>query len=137
MVLGRNSWLFRIEAMYNHVGRMLEAYSHSSFFPSIVTAIIPSLGPEPPYSQFLEMATVVETSLARLVFLATTATADLNKLDTLLNALKALVLPEMEIVVSDKEALLTHIWTRLGGNRNDIQRFQSQIKLLDDILVHR
>ena len=60
----------------------------------------------------------------------------LDLLDSKLERLKSLVVREEVAIAQEKEELLAHLWTMLGGNRRQMVGVQAKLGLLQDLGKH-
>ncbi|KAJ2921944.1 hypothetical protein H1R20_g15150, partial [Candolleomyces eurysporus] len=63
--------------------------------------------------------------------------ANLERLEQKLSTLRDIVAQENETLGEAKEKLLANLWTRLGGNRNDLRNLDRNLELLHGLTVYR
>jgi hypothetical protein len=76
-------------------------------------------------------------ALNRLVIEAQIRLADLNKLGELLKVLYEMMSLEDASISAAKRELLSSLWTKLGFNKKDLQRFDDDLSLLKFVSKYR
>ena len=75
--------------------------------------------------------------LAKLVLELAASTANLDALDTQLSALHELCAREDLAISAARDALLSDLWTILGGNRDRLRSFETNLDLLKHLGEYR
>lgn len=80
---------------------------------------------------------VLESELHNLILAAEASLHDLDILEEQLRLLHMLVSREDHSLSTSKQELLSRLWTFLGGNRAELHRFESHLKLLNGVAEYR
>ncbi|KAF6757167.1 hypothetical protein DFP72DRAFT_1007111 [Ephemerocybe angulata] len=86
---------------------------------------------------FNDAMNVLSEHLERLLLELESNYSNLDRLEEKLGTLRDIVGREDKRVTADKEELLSYLWTKLGGNRKDLRNFNRNLKMLQDLTVHR
>lgn len=86
---------------------------------------------------FQEAMNVLSGHLERLIIELETNYQTLDSLEEKLGTLRDIVGREDQQITADKEELLSYLWTKLGGNRKDLQNYERNLGLLRELSVHR
>jgi len=99
---------------------------------------ISSAGAEEIASQvFGEVMTALLDHVARLILIAESLLAHLESLEEQLDVVHELVFREEFVTSAAKDQLLSRLWTKLGGNQQDIRSYDGHLKLLGGLGEYR
>ncbi|MCJ1311043.1 hypothetical protein MMC25_004713 [Agyrium rufum] len=87
--------------------------------------------------QYLEHSRFVEDEISRLVDEAQLLLMDLQNLEGHLDVIHAIVVRHDEVVKVARDELLSHLWTMLGGNKQELGSYQSQLQMLHQVNEYR
>lgn len=120
------------------IERAEPAKSSSNRWPSIwlpFTHLSPSLMEVT--TSFTHAMAVLESELHRLILAAEASLHDLDALEEQLRLLHLIVSREDHSLTVSKRELLSNLWTILGGNRAELDRYESHLKLLSGLVDYR
>ncbi|KAL8952243.1 MAG: hypothetical protein Q9222_001829 [Ikaeria aurantiellina] len=87
--------------------------------------------------QYTEHTRLVESEINRLIDEAQALLVVLRNLDDRLDVIHGIAIRDDLHVQGSKEEIMSHLWTMLGGNRKQLGKFDSQIKLLSQVNMYR
>ncbi|KAE9388725.1 hypothetical protein BT96DRAFT_835852, partial [Gymnopus androsaceus JB14] len=106
--------------------------------PSISSAIYVHASAEGTAVQvFGEVLTALLERVAKLILIAQSLLAHLESLEDKLDVIHELVFQEEFVTSAAKDQLLSRLWTKLGGNQQDIRNHDGNLKLLRELGVYR
>ncbi|KAH8117922.1 hypothetical protein DFH11DRAFT_1571461 [Phellopilus nigrolimitatus] len=88
-------------------------------------------------SAFTQSLSVLSTSLERLIFSAEASLNSLNMLEEQLGTIHGIVTREDASITAQQSELLADLWTILGGNRAQVQRFSANLQALRALSGYR
>lgn len=86
---------------------------------------------------FTEAMDTLSTNMQRLVLEAEVSISDLNKLEEHLKSIHEIVSREDTSISGAKEELLAQLWTKLGGNRKELDEIGGHLALLKGVGGYR
>ena len=86
---------------------------------------------------FTETMGILESELHRLILAAEASLHDLDVLEEQLRLLHTIVSREDLSLSISKQETLASLWTLFGGNRADLQRFDTHLELLGGVAEYR
>jgi hypothetical protein len=87
--------------------------------------------------QYLQHTGQVEEEIQRLIMEATILLKILEDLDSRLDVIHGIVTRDGVHVKDSREELFAQLWTKLGGNRNSVQKLNNQMQLLKSVNTYR
>lgn len=87
--------------------------------------------------QYIQHTRVVEEEINRLVSEAQAVLAVLQNLEDRLDVIHGIVLRDNLHTKGGKDEVMKQLWTALGGNRNKLGKFDSQLRLLEQVNTYR
>lgn len=86
---------------------------------------------------FSQSLGVLSTSFQRLIVQAEISLHSLDKLEMQLNNIQDILTREDVDISSARSDVLAELWTRLGGNRNQLRSFRDNLRLLKELGSYR
>lgn len=86
---------------------------------------------------FEQSFTVLSLELERLLLTAETSLAALDGLEEKLYTIHSILTREDSTIQTERDDLLAELWTRLGGNRRRVLRFENNLRLLKELKGYR
>lgn len=131
---------YRIMAVNDYAVNAISAAQSSS--PSIVQSLLIPFSSRPSTDEiilrtFVEAMSVLSTTIERLIVEAEVQLANLEKLEERLSVLHELVSREDSTISSAKSELLSHLWSKLGGNRRTLNGYDDHLRLLNGLGDYR
>jgi hypothetical protein len=87
--------------------------------------------------QYLQHTSQVEEQIQRLIIEAQVLLKILEDLDSRLDVIHGVVTRDGVQVKDLREELFAQLWTKLGGNRNSVQKLDDQLRLLKSVNTYR
>ncbi|KAL9000213.1 MAG: hypothetical protein Q9169_001115 [Polycauliona sp. 2 TL-2023] len=87
--------------------------------------------------QYTEHTRIVEHEINRLINEAQALLGVLRNLDDRLDVIHGIAVRDDVHAQGSKEETMSQLWTMLGGNRKALGKYESQLKLLRQVSVHR
>ena len=87
--------------------------------------------------QYIQHTRVVEDEISRLVMEAQAVLMVLNNLEDRLDVIHGIAVRDNLHAQGSKDEVLSQLWTMLGGNRNKLGKFDSQLRLLNQVNTYR
>ncbi|KAL2051475.1 hypothetical protein ABVK25_008137 [Lepraria finkii] len=87
--------------------------------------------------QYIQHTRVVEDEINRLVTEAQAVLMVLNNLEDRLDVIHGIAVRDNLHAQGSKNEVLSQLWTMLGGNRNKLGKFDSQLRLLNQVNTYR
>ena len=87
--------------------------------------------------QYIQHTHVVEDEINRLVTEAQAVLMVLNNLEDRLDVIHGIAVRDNLHAQGSKNEVLSQLWTMLGGNRNKLGKFDSQLRLLNQVNTYR
>ena len=87
--------------------------------------------------QYIQHTRVVEDEINRLVTEAQAVLMVLNNLEDRLDVIHGIAVRDNLHAQGSKSEVLSQLWTMLGGNRNKLGKFDSQLRLLNQVNTYR
>lgn len=87
--------------------------------------------------QYIQHTRVVEDEINRLVAEAQAVLSVLQNLEDRLDVIHGIVLRDDLHTQGGKDEVMKQLWTMLGGNRNKLGKFDSQLRLLGQVNTYR
>ncbi|KAL2039223.1 hypothetical protein N7G274_007891 [Stereocaulon virgatum] len=87
--------------------------------------------------QYIQHTRVVEDEISRLVTEAQAVLMVLNNLEDRLDVIHGIAVRDNLHAQGSKDEVLSQLWTMLGGNRNKLGKFDSQLRLLSQLNTYR
>ena len=87
--------------------------------------------------QYLQHTRVVEDEINRLISEAQAVLMLLQNLEDRLDIINGIAIRDKLHAQGGKDEILSQLWTALGGNRNKLGKFDSQLRLLAQVNVYR
>ena len=87
--------------------------------------------------QYIQHTRVVEDEINRLVMEAQAVLMVLNNLEDRLDVIHGIAVRDNLHTQGSKNEVLSQLWTMLGGNRNKLGKFNSQLRLLNQVNTYR
>ena len=87
--------------------------------------------------QYIQYTRVVEDEISRLVIEAQALLLVLQNLEDRLDVVHGIVVRDDTHAQGGKTEVLSQLWTMLGGNRNKLGKFDSQLRLLGQVNTYR
>ncbi|GAB7366539.1 hypothetical protein MBLNU230_g8527t1 [Neophaeotheca triangularis] len=87
--------------------------------------------------QYLRHTTAIEDEISTLITEAQALLAVLDNLDNRLDVIASIATRDGVKALADKNELFEYLWTKLGGNKNSVERLNSQLSLLKDVGTYR
>lgn len=86
---------------------------------------------------YIRHARLVEEEIKRLILEAQALLLTLNNLEDRLDAIHGIVVRDDIHAQLSRTEILSHLWTKLGGNRSKLGKFNSQLHLLVQVNTYR
>ncbi|KAL9115958.1 MAG: hypothetical protein Q9227_000326 [Pyrenula ochraceoflavens] len=87
--------------------------------------------------QYIKHTSLVSVEITRLTEEAQALLYTLNNLEDRLGVIHEISIRENMATTQNREDLLAHLWTMLGGNRAQLSKFNGQLKLLREVGEYR
>ena len=87
--------------------------------------------------QYIQHTGAIEDEINRLVTEAQALLQVLNNLEDRLDVIHGIAIRDNLHAQGGKEEVLSQLWTMLGGNRNKLGKFESQLRLLNQVNTYR
>ncbi|EIW77571.1 hypothetical protein CONPUDRAFT_61543, partial [Coniophora puteana RWD-64-598 SS2] len=104
---------------------------------ALIPAFRGTLSREMVLEAFTDAMETLSAAIARLIIEAEISLADLTVLEEDLAAIQAIVVREFGSVTREKDELLAHLWTVLGGNRQEVRSYDDKLALLHHLGEYR
>ncbi|KAF2808259.1 uncharacterized protein BDZ99DRAFT_362869, partial [Mytilinidion resinicola] len=86
---------------------------------------------------YMMQASGMEEEIKRLIYKADSILQDLDRLEMLLDDMQSISIKEEVAVQGQRSELLGQLYTRLGGNRRERTRIESNLRTLNDVQTAR
>lgn len=87
--------------------------------------------------QYLRHTTAIDDEISVLITEAQALLGVLDNLDSRLDVIASIATRDGVKALADKNELFEYLWTKLGGNRNSVDRLNNQLSLLKDVGTYR
>ncbi|KAL9031984.1 MAG: hypothetical protein Q9196_000057 [Gyalolechia fulgens] len=87
--------------------------------------------------QYTEHTRLVESEINRLIDEAQVLLGVLHNLDDRLDVIHGVAIRDNLHAQGSREEMMSQLWTMLGGNRKALGKFESQLKLLNQVNIYR
>lgn len=87
--------------------------------------------------QYTEHSRLVETEINRLIDEAQILLGVLHNLDDRLDVIHGIAVRDNLHAQGSREEVMSQLWTYLGGNHRELKKFESQLKLLNQVNLYR
>ncbi|KAF2196717.1 hypothetical protein GQ43DRAFT_435775 [Delitschia confertaspora ATCC 74209] len=138
-VLSTNRWTLQIleglankEASRGSIERFVSNFNPISTFMSPPVSLQQKV-----FEQYLHHTTVVEQEISHLIVYAQSLLRQLNDLDDQIANIGHIAARDTDILTSNKDEILSFLWTKLGGNRGELSKHNGQLRLLQEVSVYR
>lgn len=88
-------------------------------------------------NQYVQYTRVVEQEIQRLIDEAQALLRVLQNLEDRLDVIHGIAVRDDLHAQSSRAEVLSHLWTTVGGNRNELRKFNSQLRLLGQVNTYR
>jgi hypothetical protein len=138
-VISTNKWtltvLNNIVAIEANKGALSEAVAHLNIFS--VFRGPPETLEQRIFTQYLNHVSKLKDDVSSLISFSESLIALLNNLDARLDIIAEIAMRDDNTVMRDRDELLAHLWSRLGGNRSSRAANAKSLQLLRDVLRYR
>jgi hypothetical protein len=126
--------------------RVLDDLSHKSsskgLFPSIISNLFLPFQPVPftpslLLDQYITHTRIISDEIANLISEAQALLLILQSLEDRLDVIHAISLTTRQSAQVSKDEVLSHIWTMVGGNRQQLAKYNKQLNLLRHVGEYR
>lgn len=116
-------------------GSILEAFAYIN--PFAIFRGPPETLEQRIFAQYVKHVGKLKEDISSLIIFSESLIALLNNLDTRLDIIAEIAMRDDNTVTRDREELLAHLWSKLGGNRSSKAANAASAQLLRDVLHYR
>jgi len=126
-----------ILAINDHALRAIEAPKPGSSLMTYIWPFSRNTGTDLLTTTFSQSLSVLSTSFQRLIIQAEMSLHSLDKLEMQLNNIQDILTREDVHVTAAQSDVLAELWTKLGGNRDQLRSFKGNLRLLKELGSYR